>query len=84
MSWSVPRYSQQKPDVEPVKSEDFNENYNRQTALKSERPDDSRRCFKSIGGVRRSPTQVLTRVTCDQRSPTQVLTRVTCGQHAEK
>ena len=38
-----------------------------------------------MGGVRRSPTQVvLTRVTCDQRSPTQVLTRVTCGQHAEK
>ena len=51
-----------------------------------------------VGGVRRSPTQVLTRVTCDQRPPTQVLTRVTCdqrpptqvltrvtrGQHAEK
>ena len=29
----------------------------------------------SVGGVRRSPTQVLTRVTCDQRSPTQVLIR---------
>ena len=38
----------------------------------------------SVGGVRRSPTQVLTRVTCDQRSPTQVLTRMTRGQHAEK
>ena len=38
----------------------------------------------SVGGVRRSPTQVFTRVTCDQRSPTQVLTRVTRGQHAEK
>ena len=23
----------------------------------------------SVGGVKRSPTQVLTRVTCDQRSP---------------
>ena len=40
--------------------------------------------FANVGGVRRSPTQVLTRVTCDQRSPTQVLTRVTRGQHAEK
>ena len=37
-----------------------------------------------VGGVRLSPTQVLTRMTSDQRSPTQVLTRVTCGQHAEK
>ena len=38
----------------------------------------------TVGGVRRSPTQVLTRVTCDQRSLTQVLTRMTRGQHAEK
>ena len=40
--------------------------------------------YMYVGGVRRSPTQVLTRVTCDQRSPTQVLTRVTRDQHAEK
>ena len=57
MSWSVPRYSQQKRDVEPVKSEDFNLNYNGQTALKSERPNDSSSKFVSPNRFRNEETK---------------------------